>query len=50
MEKREMMINKMKLKNLYKILKKRFKKILILKNNKIMNHIRIKIKFNNKMI
>ena len=46
----KMMINKMKLNNLYKILKKRFKKILILKNNKIMNHIRIKIKFNNKMI
>ena len=46
----KMMINKMKLNNLYKILKKRFKKILILKNNKIMNHIRIQIKFNNKMI
>ena len=44
------MKNKMKQKNLYKILKNRFNKMLILKNNKILNHIRIKIKFNNKMI
>ena len=46
----ERMKNKMKQKNLFKIIKNIFNKIKILRNNKISNHFRVKIKFNNKML
>ena len=42
--------NAVKQKNLFKIIKNIFNKIKILRNNKISNHFRVKIKFNNKML